>query len=53
MIAFKKGNMARFPSITVRISLSAVTRREKLIHMGMIKSIRMTDLDLSRLFARI
>ena len=44
--------MARFPSSRFRISLSAVMRREKLIHMGITKSIRMTDCDRSPLVAR-
>ena len=52
MTAFRKGCMARFPSSTFRTSLSAVIRREKLIHMGRTKSIRMTGCERRPLVAR-
>ena len=41
------------PSMIVRISFSAVIRREKLIHMGITKIMMMTDFDFSLLVARM
>ena len=51
--AFVNGYIARFPSIIVSTSLSAVMRSEKLIHMGSTKTMTITDLVLSSLIARM
>ena len=51
--AFVNGYLARLPSISVKTSLSAVMRREKLIHMGSTKTMTITDLVFSSLIARI